>query len=281
MDTLIALGTTTAFGYGAARLISGHAHDAHSFMDAGIILTLITLGKYLEVRSKGSAGAAIERLLDLAPKTARVVRGGSEAEVPLAEVRPGDLVRVRPGETVPVDGVVTEGESSVDESMLTGESAPVDKRPGDPVAGATLNGDGTLLVEARRLGRESALQGIVRLVREAQGSKAGVQRLADRIASWFVPTVLGISLATLLGWGLIGGRWGDGILNAAAVLIIACPCALGLATPMAVAVASGRGAREGLLVREASAFERMDRLSTVVLDKTGTVTEGRPTVADV
>ncbi len=281
MDTLIALGTSTAFGFSAAHLLSGRVHEAHYFMDAGIILTLITLGKFLEVRSKGSAGAAIERLLDLAPKTARVLRDGAEREVPLAEVRRGDRVRVRPGETIPVDGLVVEGDSSVDEAMLTGESQPVDKRAGDRVTGATLNGDGTLVVVAQRLGRESALEGIVRLVREAQGSKAGVQRLADRIASWFVPVVLVVALLTLVGWGLIGGRWQSGFLNAAAVLIIACPCALGLATPMAVAVATGRGARDGLLVREASAFERMDRLNAVVLDKTGTITEGKPSVTDV
>jgi Cu+-exporting ATPase len=281
MDTLIALGTSTAFGYSLWQLLTGHVHQAHYFMDAGIILTLITLGKFLEARSKGSAGEAIERLLDLAPKRARIVRDGREVEVALGEVRKGDVVRVRPGEAVPVDGRVVEGESSVDESMLTGESIPVVKRPGDRVTGATLNGDGTLLVEAQRLGRDSVLAGIVRMVREAQGSKAGVQRLADAIASWFVPIVLGIAVMTLLGWGLLAGRWGEGVLNAAAVLIIACPCALGLATPMAVAVATGRGARAGLLVREASAFERMDRIRTVVLDKTGTVTEGKPVVSDV
>ena len=281
MDTLVALGTSTAFGYSLARLLAGHSHDAHSFMDAGIILTLITLGKYLESRSKGSAGSAIERLLDLAPKTAKVVRGGSELEVPLAEVQAGDVVRVRPGETVPVDGQVIEGESSVDESMLTGESIPVAKRAGDRVAGATRNVDGTLLIESGRLGRESALEGIVRLVRDAQSSKAGVQRLADSISSRFVPAVLVVALLTLLGWGALGHDWGQGVLNAAAVLIIACPCALGLATPMAVAVATGRGARAGLLVREASAFERMDRIETVVLDKTGTVTLGKPSVVGV
>jgi P-type Cu+ transporter len=281
MDTLIALGTSTAFGYSVVQLALGHAHQAHFFMDAGIILTLITLGKYLEVRSKGAAGAAIERLLDLASKFARVVRDGRETEVVLAEVRRGDRLRVRPGETVPVDGNVIEGESSVDESMLTGESIPVDKHPGDRVTGATLNGDGTLLVEAERLGRESALEQIVRMVRDAQGSKAGIQRLADTIASWFVPIVLGIAVLTLLGWGLSRGDWSRAVLNAAAVLIIACPCALGLATPMAVAVATGRGARAGLLVREASAFERMDRLGTIVLDKTGTVTEGKPRVTDI
>ena len=281
MDTLVALGTSTAFGYSLARLLAGHSHDAHSFMDAGIILTLITLGKYLETRSKGSAGSAIERLLDLAPKTARVVRGDSEVEIPLGEVQAGDVVRVRPGETVPVDGRVIEGESSVDESMLTGESAPVTRRAGDRVAGATRNGDGTLLVEAGRLGRESALEGIVRLVRDAQSSKAGVQRLADAISARFVPAVLAVALLTILGWGVLGHDWGQGVLNAAAVLIIACPCALGLATPMAVAVATGRGARAGLLVREASAFERMDRIKTVVFDKTGTITAGKPSVVDV
>ena len=281
MDTLIALGTTAAFGYSLYQLLAGHAHEAHYFMDSGIILTLITLGKFLEARSRGVAGAAIERLLDLAPKTARVVRDGREVELPLAEVRKGDQVRVRPGEAIPVDGQVIEGQSGVDESMLTGEPIPVEKGPGDRVTGATLNQDGTLLVEAQRLGRDSALQGIVRLVREAMGSKAGVQRLADAIAAWFVPAVLAVALLTLLGWGLVGGHWGAGVLNAAAVLIIACPCALGLATPMAVAVATGRGARAGLLVREASAFERMDRIRAVVLDKTGTVTEGRPSVTDV
>ena len=208
MDTLIALGTTTAFGYSLVRLLGGHAHEAHSFMDAGIILTLITLGKYLEARSKGTASAAIERLLDLAPKTARVVRDGREVDVPLAEVVKGDRVRVRPGESVPVDGRVIEGESEVDESMLTGESVPVTKRPGDRVAGATRNGDGTLLIEADRLGRESVLEGIVRLVREAQASKAGVQRLADAISARFVPAVLLVALATLLGWGLVAGRLG-------------------------------------------------------------------------
>ncbi|MGE3821798.1 MAG: heavy metal translocating P-type ATPase, partial [Isosphaeraceae bacterium] len=281
MDTLIALGTSTAFGFSLYQLLLGDPHQAHYFMDAGIILTLITLGKFLEARSKGTASAAIERLLDLAPKTARVLRHDQESEIPLAEVRKGDRVRVRPGETVPVDGAVLEGESSVDESMLTGESIPVVKRPGDSVTGATRNGDGTLVVEARRLGRESALEGIVRMVREAQGSKAGVQRLADRVSSVFVPVVLLVALATLLGWGLVGKRWESGFLNAAAVLIIACPCALGLATPMAVAVATGRGARAGLLVRDASAFERLDRLNAVILDKTGTVTEGRPAVTDV
>ena len=281
MDTLIALGTSAAFGYSLVQLIRGDVHQAHFFMDAGIILTLITLGKFLEASSRGAAGAAIERLLDLAPKMARVVRGKSEQEVPLSEVRRGDLVRVRPGESIPVDGEVVEGESSVDESMLTGESLPVNKFPGDRVTGATMNGDGTVLIRAERLGSESALEGIVRLVREAQGSKAGIQRLADTIASYFVPAVLVIALMTLLGWGLSTGEWGRASLNAAAVLIIACPCALGLATPMAVAVATGRGARAGILVREASAFERMNRIQTVVLDKTGTVTEGRPRISDV
>ncbi|MGC8638917.1 MAG: heavy metal translocating P-type ATPase [Isosphaeraceae bacterium] len=281
MDTLIALGTSTAFLYSAVHLLMGSLHEAHFFMDAGIILTLITLGKFLEVRSRGTAGEAIERLLDLSPKTARVIRGDAEVEIPLADVQRGDRIRVRPGETIPVDGDVAEGESSVDESMLTGESMPLDKNPGDRVTGGTRNGDGTLVVEAKRLGRESALEQMVRLVLEAQGSKAGVQRLADRISAYFVPAVLAIALATFLGWGIFAGDWTNGIICAAAVLIIACPCALGLATPMAVAVATGRGAREGLFVREASAFERMDRLTTLVFDKTGTLTEGKPSVVEV
>ncbi len=281
MDTLIALGTSAAFGYSLWQITAGQAHNAHFFMDAGIILTLITLGKFLEARSKGVAGEAIERLLDLAPKRARLVRDGGEREVPLAQVRKGDLVRVRPGESVPVDGSVVEGESYVDESMLTGEPLPVAKIAGTRVTGATKNGDGTLVVRAERLGSESALAGIVKLVREAQSSKADVQRLADRIASVFVPAVLAIALVTLIGWGFATGLWGNAVLNATAVLIIACPCALGLATPMAVAVASGRGARAGLLVRDASAFERMDRVKAIAFDKTGTLTEGKPSVADV
>ncbi len=280
MDTLIALGTLSAFGYSLTGLLMGRVHDAHFFMDSGIILTLVTLGKYLETRSRGVAGEAIERLLDLAPKLAKVVRGEQEVEIPLSEVKKGDIVRVRPGESVPVDGSVVEGESSVDESMLTGESLPVVKRSGDRVTGGTANGDGTLLVRAERLGSESALAGIVRMVREAQGSKADVQRLADRVASVFVPVVLVIAIVTVLGWGLVIGSWGMGFLSAAAVLLIACPCALGLATPMAVAVATGRGAKAGILVRDASSFERMDRVETVVFDKTGTLTEGKPSVAD-
>jgi P-type Cu+ transporter len=281
MDTLIALGTLSAFGYSVAGLLSGHTQDAHFFMDAGIILTLVTLGKYLEARSRGVAGEAIERLLDLAPKRAKVVRDGVEMDIPLAEVRKGDLVRIRPGESVPVDGSVVEGESEVDEAMLTGESMPVQKAASDRVTGGTTNGDGTLLVRAERLGSESALAGIVRMVREAQGSKADVQRLADRVASVFVPVVLGIAVVTVLGWGLVVGSWGMGFLSGTAVLLIACPCALGLATPMAVAVATGRGAKLGILVRDASAFERMDRVKVVVFDKTGTVTEGRPTIVEV
>ena len=226
MDTLIALGTTTAFLYSTVHLVLGHLHQAHFFMDAGIILTLITLGKFMETRAKGNAGAAIERLLDLAPRTARKIGGdGREVEVALADLKRGDRIRVQPGETVPVDGDVLEGESEVDESMLTGESMPVVKRPGDRVTGATLNGDGSLLIEAKRLGRESALEQMARLVLAAQSSKAGVQRLADRISSYFVPAVLLIALATLLGWGLFGGDWSQAVLNAAAVLIIACPCA--------------------------------------------------------
>ena len=281
MDTLIALGTSVAFGFSLVQLVRGHTHDAHSLVDVGIILTLITLGKWLEARSKGAAGAAIERLLDLAPRTARRVVDGVERDVPLAEIQLGDVVRVRSGESIPVDGVVVEGESSVDESMLTGESKPITKRPGDKVVGATRNADGSLLVEACSVGRDSVLAGIVRMVQDAQSSKAEIQRLADTISSYFVPVVIVIAGLTLVGWGTLGQNWSSGVLNALAVMIIACPCALGLATPMAVAVASGRGARAGILVRDASAFERMDRVKTVVFDKTGTITVGRSSVLDV
>lgn len=281
MDSLIALGTSAAYLYSLVHLVRGDYHNAHFFFDAALILTLITFGSWLEARSRGVAGEAIEHLLDLAPRTARRIVNGVEEELPLASLRIGDRVRVRPGEAVPVDGVVVEGESSVDESMLTGEPIPVIKHPGDAVTGATLNGDGTLVVEARRLGRDSALQNLVRLVREAQASKAGIQRLADRVSSIFVPVVLAVALLTLLGHGLLRGRWDAAALNAAAVLIIACPCALGLATPMAVAVATGIGARNGLLVRNASVFERFDGLRLVVFDKTGTLTVGHPAVVEV
>ncbi len=281
MDTLIALGTSAAFAVGLVRQVGGHAHETHSLLDVGIILTLITLGKYLEARSKGAAGAAIERLLSLAPQSARIVEGHTERDAPLAEVVTGTVVRIRPGEAVPVDGLVLSGESSVDESILTGESTPVPKRAGDRVVGASRNGDGTLLVQAGSVGRESVLGGIVRMVREAQSSKAEIQRLADVISSRFVPAVLVIAALTILGWGAVRHDWSAGVANAMAVLIIACPCALGLATPMAIAVASGRGARAGILIREASSFERMDRVGTVVLDKTGTITAGRPVVVAV
>ncbi len=282
MDTLIAIGTTTAFGYSLYHLLNGEHRQAHYFMDSGIILTLITLGSYLEVRARGAAGEAIERLLDLSPKVARLLQlDGTEVDLPVNEIKRGDVLRIRPGESIPVDGMVIEGSSEVDESMLTGESAPIPKLVGDPVTGATRNSNGSLLVRATRLGRDSALGQIVAMVREAQGSKANVQRLADQISAVFVPIVLGIALLTLLGWGFFTDRWEAAVLNAAAVLIIACPCALGLATPVAIAVGSGRGAREGLLIRDASAFERMDQIRAVVLDKTGTLTEGRPSIDQV
>ena len=280
MDTLIALGSFTAYGFSWYHLIIGQYHAAHFFMDSAVILTLITLGKWLEARSRGVAGEAIEQLLDLAPKCALVERDGSFNELPLSQVRVGDRLRVRPGESIPVDGWVAKGHSDANESMLTGEPIPVEKRPGDKVTGGTVNGDGTLIIVADRLGRDSVLQNLVRMVRVAQGSKASVQRLADRVSAVFVPVILLVALATLLGWGLFRGQWQAGFLNAAAVLIIACPCALGLATPMAVAVATGRGARAGILVRDASSFERIDRIGTIVFDKTGTLTHGHPTVTN-
>ena len=278
MDSLIFLGSFTSYGFSLYNLLVDQYHPTHFFMDSAVILTLITLGKWLEACSRAVAGEAIERLLDLAPKAALVERQGQFRELPLRDVHTGDRVRVRPGEAVPVDGSVVEGESSVDESMLTGEPMPVEKRPGAHLTGGTVNGDGLLTMVAERVGQDSVLQNLVRMVRSAQGSKAAVQRLADRVSAVFVPIVLLIALATVLGYGLLAGHWQEGVLNAAAVLIIACPCALGLATPMAVAVATGRGARAGILVRNATAFERMDQLGAIVFDKTGTLTVGHPRV---
>jgi Cu+-exporting ATPase len=289
MDTLIALGTSVAFGAGVAGLVltqwlSVHQLRYHSLVDSAIILTLITLGRFLEARSKRKTSEAVLRLLDLAPRLARVSRDGEEIEIPVEQVRVGDVVVVRPGERIPADGMVREGRSSVDESMLTGESMPVEKAPGAQVIGATVSLDGLLLIEATRVGRETALAQIVRLVRQAQESKSNVERLADRVSGVFVPVVLLIALATLAGWLLLGppeSRWGLALRHTTEVLIIACPCALGLATPTAVAVGSGRGAELGVLIKDVQALERSGLIDLVVLDKTGTVTLGKPAVTGV
>jgi Cu+-exporting ATPase len=280
MFTLIALGVGSAYGFSLAVLFAGHqlGHDLY-FEAAAAVVVLVLLGQVLELSARQRTGDAIRGLLGLAPKTARLVGPSGESDVPLELVRAGDVVRVRPGERVPVDGVVTDGRSSVDESMLTGEPIPVEKEPGAKVVGGTVNGTGSLLVRAERVGSESLLANIVRLVSEAQRSRAPVQRLVDRVARWFVPAVLLLSVLTFAGWLLLDasdGRLAHALSSAVAVLVIACPCALGLATPMAVMVGVGRGAEQGILVRDAESLEVLHRADTLVLDKTGTLTEGKP-----
>jgi copper-transporting P-type ATPase V len=278
MDTLIALGTLTAYFYSVWALFTGE--DIY-FDTAALIIAFLLLGKYLESRARGRASQAIKRLLELGAKEAHVIRGGKEFLMLVDQVKVGDLVRVRPGEKIPTDGVVEEGGSAVDESMLTGESVPVEKGVGDEVTGATLNVDGTLLVRTTRVGGDTALAQIVRLVSEAQSNKAPIQRLADRIAGVFVPIVIGIAALTVLGWLLATGNARDAIVAAVAVLIIACPCAMGLATPAAIMVGTGRGAQLGVLIRGGEVLERSRRIHIVVFDKTGTLTEGRMRLVDV
>ncbi len=279
MDTLISLGTLAAFFFSAYQVAFTHAHTDHYFDSAALIIAFLLLGRYLEARAKGRATRAMRALLELGAKEATVVVDGREHRVPVGAVRVGDVVRVRPGEKVPVDGEVLEGVSAVDESMLTGESVPVDKGPGDTVAGATINANGVLTVRATAVGADTALAQIVRLVEEAQGSQAPVQRLADRISGVFVPVVLALALLTLAGWAL-AGHGTRGLVAAVAVLIIACPCALGLATPTAIMVGTGRGASLGILIRGGEVLERSKRIDTVVFDKTGTLTTGRMSLTD-
>ena len=287
MDVLVALGSTVAYGYSvpvALALASGStALGEHVYFEtAAVIITLIRLGKLLEARAKGATGAAIRSLMALRPRTARRVVDGREEDVPLAVVEVGDLLRIRPGESIPTDGEVVEGRSAVDESMLTGESLPLEKGPGDPVTGATLNRSGTLVMRATRVGAETALARIVERVREAQGSKPPIQRLADRVSAVFVPVVLVLAALTFAVWFWgVGVGFTDSLLRLVAVLVIACPCALGLATPTAIMVGTGRGAEMGVLFRDGAALERARDVGTVVMDKTGTVTEGVPAVTAV
>jgi Cu+-exporting ATPase len=281
MDTLIALGTTTALLYAIERMVRGSWHETHVLADAGIILELVTLGHWLEARTRRSAGKALEALLARTPATAWVIGPAGDIERPTSSLKVGDRVRVRPGSLIPVDGRVVEGASAVDESMLTGEPIPVEKGLGDEVTGGTMNGDGALVVEATRLGRDTTLAGIVKRVKGALGSKTQAERMADAISARFVPAVLLIALATVMGWGLFQGKCEDGLRNATAVLVIACPCALGLATPLAVAAATCRGSRAGILVRDAGVFERAGKIKSLVFDKTGTITEGRPSLREV
>src|SRR6266516_5677844 len=278
MDTLIAVGTLAAYGFSVWELATGGMRVY--FETAILLIAFLSLGRYFEARARSRAGQAIRALLEFGAKQARLVRDDGEVMVPIEQVAVGDLVRVRPGEKVPVDGEVTDGTSAVDESMLTGESVPTDKAPGDHVAGATLNTSGVLTVRATAVGADTALAQIVRLVEQAQVGKGQAQRLADRISAVFVPAVIGLAALTFAGWWLLAGDPTKALTAAVAVLIIACPCALGLATPTAIMVGSGRGAELGILIRSVEVLERTRRITTVVFDKTGTLTRGRMALTD-
>ena len=280
MDVLIALGTSMAYFYSAAVVLL--EIDGHLYFEAAVsIITLVFLGKLLESRARARASAAIEELIRLQPKTARIERNGDIVEIPVADMRVGDVFVVRPGEAVPVDGKVIDGSSSIDEAMLTGESLPVTKNTGSPVYAATINAQGLLRCSATGVGADTALAGIIRLVEEAQGTKAPIQRLADIIAGVFVPVVVMIALLTFTGWWWFSGDFTTAMVNAVAVLVIACPCALGLATPTAIMVGSGAGARAGVLIKNAEALEHAGHIDTLIVDKTGTLTQGKPAVTDI
>jgi Cu+-exporting ATPase len=281
MDVLIALGTSMAWGYSAAVTLLGR-HDLHVYFEASaMIVTLILLGKLMEARAKARTTAALDALLRLQPRQAFVERDGEVVAVPVETLQPGDVFVVRPGDAVPVDGEILSGRSALNEAMLTGESMPVDKHDGDAVFAATLNGEGVLRCRATGVGAHTLLAGIIRMVEQAQGSKAPVQRLADRISAVFVPVVVGIAFVTFVLWWWFAGDLGSALTSAVAVLVIACPCALGLATPTAIMVGTGQGARAGMLIKNAQALELAEKIRVLAVDKTGTLTEGRPAVSDV
>ena len=289
MNTLIAVGTSAAYLYSLIVtfvphliMVKGLMMDVY-FDTSAAIIVLILLGRFLEARAKGKTSEAIKKLIGLQPKTARVIRNGNEVDIPVEEVILGDIVVVRPGEKIPVDGIVKEGYSSVDESMVTGESLPVEKKSGDSVIGATINKTGTFKFEATKVGKDTVLSQIVRLVQEAQGSKPPIARMVDVIASYFVPVVISIAIVTFIVWYFFGPHPAltYAFLNFVAVLIIACPCALGLATPTSIMVGTGKGAENGILIRGAEALETAHQLNTIVLDKTGTLTKGEPSVTDI
>src|ERR1041385_1697195 len=292
MFTLIAMGVAAAYLYSAIVMLlpqifptsfAAHGRIGIYFESAAIITVLVLLGQVLELRARSRTGSAIRALLDLAPNTARLVRDGEERDVSLDQVQRGDHLRVRPGEKVPVDGRVIDGRTSIDESMITGEPMPVEKTTGDRVTGATVNQTGRIVIQAERGGGETVLSQIVEMAAEAQRSRAPIQGLADKVASWFVPAVIAIAVITLIVWVLIGPqpRRASGIVNAVAALIIPCPCALGLATPMSVMVGVGRGAQAGVLIKKAEAIELMEKVRTLVVDKTGTLTQGRPRLTTI
>ena len=280
MDVLVAMGTTAAF---ALSVYNGFFNPYNSdlyFESSGMIITLILLGKYLEQKAKTKTSDAIKQLMSLQAKTATIIVDGEEKEVPIETVQAGDLLRVRPGEQIPVDGKIVAGQTTIDESMLTGESLPVDKQIDDQVFGGTVNTTGSIQFNATQVGSMTVLSRIIRMVEDAQGEKAPIQQIADKISKVFVPTVLGIALLTLLATGLFTGDWQQAIVHSVSVLVIACPCALGLATPTAIMVGTGLGAKSGILIKGGGALEKIAHLTTIVLDKTGTITEGKPVVAD-
>lgn len=279
MDVLVALGTSAAYFYSLYNVIIGK--EQYYFESSAVIITLILLGKMLEAIAKGKTSQAIKNLMELKAKTARVIRDGDEIDLPIEEVVVNDIVIVRPGEKVPVDGVIIEGNSSIDESMLTGESIPVDKSIDDEVIGGTINKHGTFKFRATKVGKETVLSQIIKLVEEAQISKAPVQRLADKISGIFVPSVVLVSLVTLIGWYFIKGDFSNALINAVAVLVIACPCALGLATPTAIMVGTGKGAENGILIKGGEYLEKAHEIDAIVFDKTGTITKGEPEVTDI
>jgi len=279
MDTLVSIGTITAFVFSVYSLIAGLPEMY--FETGAVIAALILLGRYFEAKSRGVAGMAVQKLMQLGVRTARVVRGAEEVEVPIDQVVVGDVLRIRPGEKIPVDGAMVSGDTNIDESMLTGESMPVKKIPGDAVFGATLNIDGSITMRAEKVGSDTVLAQIAKMVMEAQTEKAPIERLADRISAVFVPVVLGLALATFLGWYIATQSVAASIIAAVAVLVVACPCALGLATPTAVMVGTGEGAKRGILIKNGSSLEKGKKIDVVVFDKTGTLTEGKPKVTDV
>ena len=282
MDVLIALGTSTAYFYSLYHVIAGIPE--YYFESSAMIITLILLGKILETRAKGKTSEAIKKLMGLTPKTAVIIRDGEEKTVDIDEVVIDDIIVIKPGERIPVDGIITEGVSSVDESMLTGESLPVEKSEGDEVVGGTINKNGMIKFRAARIGKDTALSQIIKMVEDAQGSKAPVQRLADKIAGIFVPAVVGIAVLTFIIWYFFSSQSGDmnqALISAVAVLVIACPCALGLATPTAIMVGTGKGAENGILIKSGEHLERAHSLNAIILDKTGTITEGKPVVTDI
>lgn len=280
MDVLVAMGTSAAFALSVYNgFFKPHNSDLY-FESSGMIITLILLGKYLEQKAKTKTSDAIKQLMSLQAKTAMIVVAGEEKEVPIEEVQVGDILRVRPGEQIPVDGKILKGQTTIDESMLTGESLPVDKQVDDQVFGGTVNTTGSIQFSATQVGSMTVLSRIIRMVEDAQGEKAPIQQIADKISSIFVPTVLGLALLTLLATGLVTGDWQQAIVHSVSVLVIACPCALGLATPTAIMVGTGLGAKSGILIKGGGALEKIAHLTTIVLDKTGTITEGKPVVAD-